>query len=537
MAHQTLYRKWRPATFDEVVGQQHITSTLKNEIINNKTTHAYVFTGTRGTGKTSTAKILSRALNCESPVDGNPCNVCSTCKGILNETILDVVEMDAASNTGVDSIREIIDQVRYTTASTKYKVYIIDEVHMLSMGAFNALLKTLEEPPSHVVFILATTEIHKVPATILSRCQRFDFKNIGTMDIAGAVARILSAENVAISREAVEYIAYLGNGSMRDALSITEQCLAYKPTDIEYGDVTEILGTLDDEFLYKAAEYISNGNVRGVLVLFNECLSKGKNPSLFAEGMLKAMRDILMYKLSPDSCDFASAKKAVIQSMSERFSKEKLTRCIDILSGGLRDLKLFSNASVIVESMLIKLASPEYDCDTASLLDRISALERKLASLSVGAVSPVNIAPPASSDIEAKSYEKPAEVKEEPKVHMSAHSLDAAEGDIIKGWNDVIRELESSGRLMTFVSLYGVNPRMDGEVLILPFETKDAASSFANSAGVEDVKAAVLKLFGTNVDIKCIFEEKSIQNSTQNDDIFDKIAEINNNNPKNFKID
>ena len=204
MAYQTLYRKWRPKTFDEVVGQSHITSTLRNEILTNRTTHAYIFTGTRGTGKTSTAKILSRALNCENPVNGNPCNQCSSCRGILDETILDVVEFDAASNGGVDNIREIIDQVRYSTASTRYKVYIIDEVHMLSIDAFNALLKTLEEPPEYVVFILATTEIHKVPVTILSRCQRFDFKNITSADISGAVARILSAEEVNIEKDAVD---------------------------------------------------------------------------------------------------------------------------------------------------------------------------------------------------------------------------------------------------------------------------------------------------------------------------------------------
>ena len=238
MAYQTLYRKWRPRTFDEVVGQSHITSTLKNEITTGRTSHAYMFTGTRGTGKTSTAKILSRALNCENPVDGNPCNECAVCKGIFDESVLDVVEMDAASNNGVENIREIIDQVRYSTASSKFKVYIIDEVHMLSTGAFNALLKTLEEPPNHVIFILATTEIHKVPATILSRCQRFDFKNITSHEIADAVGAILEKENITASRDAVEYIAYLGNGSMRDALSITEQCLAYKNNDISYEDVT-----------------------------------------------------------------------------------------------------------------------------------------------------------------------------------------------------------------------------------------------------------------------------------------------------------
>ena len=320
MAYQTLYRKWRPKTFDEVVGQSHITSTLRNEILTNRTTHAYIFTGTRGTGKTSTAKILSRALNCENPVNGNPCNQCSSCRGILDETILDVVEFDAASNGGVDNIREIIDQVRYSTASTRYKVYIIDEVHMLSIDAFNALLKTLEEPPEYVVFILATTEIHKVPVTILSRCQRFDFKNITSADIAGAVARILSAEEVNIEKDAVDYIAYLGNGSMRDALSITEQCLAYKSNDITYSDITEILGTLDDSFLYSAAEHIASGNVRELLVLFNNCIKKGKNPDSFADGMMRTLRDILYYIMAPDVCDFTDTKKQYLENAAKLFN-------------------------------------------------------------------------------------------------------------------------------------------------------------------------------------------------------------------------
>ena len=539
MAYQTLYRKWRPSTFDEVVGQGHITSTLKNEIINGKTAHAYMFTGTRGTGKTSTAKILSRAINCENPKNGNPCNECSSCLGIINETILDVVEMDAASNTGVDSIREIIDQVRYSTAGTKYKVYIIDEVHMLSIGAFNALLKTLEEPPAHVVFILATTEIHKVPATILSRCQRFDFKNIGTMDIAGAVGDILKKENVAITDEAVEYIAYLGNGSMRDALSITEQCLAYKATDIDYSDVTEILGTLDDKFLYNTAGFIAGSDVKGVLTLYNECIANGKNPSLFAEGLLKTLRDILMYKLAPEITDFGSGKIPMISHAAKLFTHERLTRSIDVLNSGLRDLKQFNNASVVVETMLIKLTSPEYDMDITSLLDRISVLEKKIAELASGAV----VAPawvPVSDKTE-KIPETPAIKAEVPATEDIPKPImkksDSKLQDIVTAWDDVIRELESSGKLMTFVSLYGVKPRCDGDTLILPFESRDSASNFSNSNAVSDVAGVITKLFGLNADIKCVFEEKSVQNSSQNDDIFTQIAEISNNYPENFKID
>ncbi len=540
MAYQTLYRKWRPVNFDQVVGQNHITSTLKNEIINNKTAHAYVFTGTRGTGKTSTAKILSRALNCENPIDGNPCNECPSCRGIMNETILDVVEMDAASNTGVENIREIIDQVRYSTASTKYKVYIIDEVHMLSIGAFNALLKTLEEPPSHVVFILATTEIHKIPATILSRCQRFDFKNISSADIADAVEKILISEGVSITRDAVEYIAYLGNGSMRDALSITEQCLAYKSNDISYADTIEILGTLDDEFLYRTAEHIAKGDVKSVLIDFDESMKKGKNPSGFAEGMLKAMRDILLYKLAPEICDFTSGKKQLAEITAPLYSKEKLTRCIDILSCAMRDIKLTLNPSVLVECTLVRITMPDYESDLSALVERISMLEQRLSNAQMynTVKTPVQEEPAQvqpSGDTHMESITAPETASQAPK--SAPTSKDSSLQAVIAGWKEVIRWLEGEGRLITFVSLYGVTPREENGELVLGFETKDGASKFSSGGSIGDVKEAVRNIFGLEVKIKCICEDKIIEPETDDNGIFKKLAEISTNNPENFKID
>ncbi len=543
MAHQTLYRKWRPLTFDDVVGQNHITATLKNEIVNNKAAHAYMFTGTRGTGKTSTAKILSRALNCHSHEDGNPCNKCPSCLGILNETILDVIEIDAASNTGVDNIREIIDQVRYTTSNIDYRVYIIDEVHMLSQGAFNALLKTLEEPPEHVVFILATTEIHKVPSTILSRCQRFDFKNISTSDIADATQNILTKENVTISREAVEYIAYLGNGSMRDALSITEQCLAYKENNISYEDVTDILGTLDDKILYNVAQSIALGDVKSSLCVFCDSTSKGKSPSRFAEGLLKALRDILVYKLSPENSDFNSTKKSIIEEVSPSFTVEKLTRCIDILCTALRDLKSFSNESVMVEATLIKLCSPQYEYDISALLDRISTLENKintmpreeLTSRAASAMETDKGFESARVPETVKTDEQKAPQEAEQNREVPIDSRPSGENSstlkqVVNNWKTVISALEESGKLMTFVSLYGVKPKDDGDVLILQFETKDGAKSFSNSQGASDVKDAIMARFGISADIKCVFEEKTHEDAPQNNDIFAKFAQMNNNN-------
>jgi DNA polymerase-3 subunit gamma/tau len=530
MAYQTLYRKWRPRTFDEVIGQNHITSTLKNEITSGKTAHAYIFTGTRGTGKTSTAKILSRALNCENSKDGNPCNECSACKGIINETILDVVEMDAASNNGVENIREIIDQVRYSTASTKYKVYIIDEVHMLSMGAFNALLKTLEEPPSHVVFILATTEIHKVPATILSRCQRFDFKNISSSEIADAVQNILDAEGIRIEKDAVEYISYLGAGSMRDALSITEQCLAYKPNDITYRDITDILGTLDDEFLYTSAQYIALGDTKSLLIHFNECIKNGKNPESFAEGMLKALRDILLYKISPEMCDFTTRKKKLIDEASKPFTHEKLVRCIDILSAALRDIKMTSDTSVVVECTFIRMASPSYENNLDSLLDRISALESKIAMAKTVSYSVPEVK-------ETTKPETPVTPKKEPAKEEIKPVLAGASSDIVSSWEIVKRELESRGKLITFVSLYGVNPCADGDDIKLIFDSKDSLKRFSSGSAVIDLKEVLKDKFGFMGEIKCVFEDKNDQNIGAENDIFDDIERISRNFPENFKID
>lgn len=542
MAYQTLYRKWRPKTFDEVVGQNHITSTLKNEIVNDRISHAYVFTGTRGTGKTSTAKILSRAINCENPVDGNPCNACPSCMGIINESILDVVEMDAASNTGVDNIREIIDQVRYSTASSKFKVYIIDEVHMLSQGAFNALLKTLEEPPSHVVFILATTEIHKVPATILSRCQRFDFKNITTAHIEGALYDILNAENVKMDKDAIEYIAYLGNGSMRDALSITEQCLAYKADNISYSDVCEILGTLDESSLYEAAHHIAKGNVKELLCLFNDCIKQGKNPDSFAEGMLKTMRDILLYKLSPEICDFTEKKKSLINDLSALYTKDKLMRCLEILSDTIRDIKYSQDTGVLIECSLIKMASPQYDADLSSLLDRISALENKLNNASFGATSSQKTAikpkekdPSYAEDepLKAPKASNEPEIKTKPAQSLSVEGVDV----VISGWDQVKKALESKGKLLSFVSLYGVTPKCNKDTLVLCFNSKDSASKFATGTQKADVAEVIEELFGLKPEIKCIFQEKNDEAYDAGDDIFDNIAKISSDYPENFKID
>ena len=278
MAHQAIYRKWRPMVFEDIVGQGHITQTLKNQILNDKIGHAYLFCGTRGTGKTTCAKVLSRAVNCLNPHDGSPCNECEVCKGILDGSILDVKEIDAASNNGVDNIREIREEVAYSPSEGKYKVYIIDEVHMLSIGAFNALLKTLEEPPAYVIFILATTEAHKIPVTILSRCQRYDFHRISIETIAGRLSQLMEAEHINVEEKAIRYVAKAADGSMRDALSLLDQCIAfYLGQDLKYENVLEVLGAVDTAVFAEMLSYILKADTYACMQLLEQIIMQGRD--------------------------------------------------------------------------------------------------------------------------------------------------------------------------------------------------------------------------------------------------------------------
>ena len=533
MTYQTLYRRWRPKTFDEMVGQSHITNTLKNEILTGRIAHAYIFTGTRGTGKTSTAKILSRAVNCLNPVDGNPCNECDVCKGIMNETILDVVEMDAASNNGVENIRDIIDQVRYSTASSKYKVYIIDEVHMLSSGAFNALLKTLEEPPAHVIFILATTEIHKVLPTILSRCQRFDFKNILSSDIASALNDIFKKENIDAESDAIEYIAELGNGSMRDALSIAEQCLAYKNNNLTYSDVTEILGTLDDTVLYDIASHIANSDTANVVVSFNECINKGKNPDNFAEGLLKVMRDILLYNLAPDTLELSSMKRSLLEKTAGLFSHTKTVRCIEVLSELMHDLKFVSSPRVLVECALVRLSDASFDDDAKNIIERLNSLEDKISKGKFNSYSAQTYVPATENTVPPVETKTVVENPQEKKAEMKKTSTD----DVITHWNDVKAALQESGRLIAFVNLFGVEPEINGEELILKFNQREAMSAVSEPDNISAIENIVNGMFGRNLKIRCVFNDSTNEVIGDNNDIFNNLAKMQNNFPENFKID
>src|SRR5690554_3529567 len=290
--YQALYRQYRPKTFDEVLGQEHITTTLKNQIQKGNIGHAYLFSGTKGTGKTSTAKIFSRAVNCLNPVEGNPCNECEICKGILDESIMDIIEMDAASNNSVDDIRELRDKVVYPPSRARYKIYIVDEVHMLSKGAFNALLKTLEEPPKHLIFILATTEMERLPQTILSRCQRFDFKRILNKDIVANMEKICSELNIPVEEKVLRLIARNSDGAMRDALSLLDQCISYKDKELTYEDAIKILGIADNSLLFKMCDSIIYNDMESSIKMVNHIIQEGKDISQFLKDTIHHYRNL-----------------------------------------------------------------------------------------------------------------------------------------------------------------------------------------------------------------------------------------------------
>lgn len=412
MAYQAIYRKWRPTTFEDVVGQSHITETLKTEIRTGRLAHAYLFCGTRGTGKTTTAKILSRAVNCERPLqNGNPCNECDSCKGILNNTILDVVEIDAASNNGVENIRELRDNISYTPANVRYKIYIIDEVHMLSPGAFNALLKTLEEPPTHAIFILATTEPHKIPATIQSRCQRFDFRRISLKNIAGRIGEITRKDNIKITNEAINLVAKLGDGSMRDALSILDLCAGIEG-EITREDIENVTGAVSREGLFKLSDALIDDDVSNALVLTNKLLENGREVNVLIEELVMCFRETMIVKVVPDFSEIIDRADEDIEkykSIADRVSVEKLLYIIRTLSDTASLCKTSANPTVMLEASVVKMCDPSVDATSESFALRIKKLE-DMVILSGGKVNiPLNIKP--NEQVEEKEERKDEKVE------------------------------------------------------------------------------------------------------------------------------
>lgn len=384
--YRALYRKWRPQTFSDVIGQEHITNTLRKEVMSQKTSHAYLFTGSRGTGKTTCAKILAKAVNCLNPVDGNPCNECSVCRGIDDGTILDVIEIDAASNNGVDNIRDLRDEANYNPVNSTYRVYIIDEVHMLSAGAFNALLKTLEEPPAYVKFILATTEVHKLPATILSRCQRFDFRRITTADISARLKYVAEKENITLDDSAATLIARISDGGMRDALSLLDRCSGVSETVTE-DVVTRSVGLADKKRIFDLADSINTGDVSEALTIIDSLYADSCDMERLCSELITHYRNLMIFKAAkkhPENLIIATAQDIEqYKKQVENVVLSQIVRCITELESASVTLKASQNKRVIVEMAVIRIS----DCSSSGTIpaeteSRLQTLERKINSLS-----------------------------------------------------------------------------------------------------------------------------------------------------------
>ncbi|RFB31925.1 DNA polymerase III subunit gamma/tau [Bacillus sp. RC] len=387
MAYQALYRVYRPQSFNDVVGQQHIIKTLQNALVQEKFSHAYLFSGPRGTGKTTAAKILAKAVNCEKAPIAEPCNECATCRGITDGSISDVIEIDAASNNGVDEIRDIRDKVKYAPSAVRYKVYIIDEVHMLSIGAFNALLKTLEEPPAHVIFILATTEPHKIPLTIISRCQRFDFKRISPEDIVYRMEEVLGSEELEVSEDALYEIAKASEGGMRDALSLLDQAISYSTEKVSLEDVLSITGAVSQAFIVKIVQAIFNENIVEALDSVESLIKNGKDPARFVEDLIFYYRDVLLYQASEENA-YLLEKAAVNEEFKELSSKMDsafIYKVIAELNQTQQEMKWSNHPRVLLEVALVKLAqSSTKQEDTLpyqDILQKMNQMEAELQQL------------------------------------------------------------------------------------------------------------------------------------------------------------
>ncbi len=383
MSYTALYRKFRPDNFFDVKGQEHIVTTLKNQIMAGRIGHAYLFCGTRGTGKTTVAKLLAKVVNCENPVDGNPCNECRMCKGIASQTSMNVIEIDAASNNGVDNVREIVEEVRYSPTEGKYKVYIIDEVHMLSAGAFNALLKTIEEPPSYVIFILATTEVHKIPVTILSRCQRYDFKRITIDVITERLSELMREEGIEAEEKALRYVARVGDGSLRDALSLLDQCISfYLGKKITYDNVLEVLGAVDTSVFAGMLGCIRKQDVAACIRMLEEIESGGRELGQFTVDFIWYLRNLLLVKTTEDISDLvieiSSENLELLQQEARAIGEDALMRYIRVFSELSNQLRYATRKRVLIEIALIKLCKPEMEINLDSVISRIKILEEKL---------------------------------------------------------------------------------------------------------------------------------------------------------------
>ena len=560
--YQVLYRKWRPQTFSDVVGQEHITETLMGAVESGRVSHAYLFTGSRGTGKTSCAKILAKAVNCEHPINGNPCNECTSCKGIDDGSVVDVVEIDAASNNGVDNIRDLREETNYMPSSVKYRVYIIDEVHMLSTGAFNALLKTLEEPPEHVKFILATTEVHKLPSTILSRCQRFDFRRISAENIADRLKYVAENENIDLTDDGAMLIAKVADGGMRDALSLLDRCASYGKR-IDESVAAGAAGIAGKQHIYALVDAVMARNCEEALNILNNLYQNSCDMERLFSELISHFRNMMIALSVPNYKDLILASESEaerIKAQAQGLTLVSVLSCMDILNNTVVELKKGVNKRITAEMTIIRLTSPELDADNSSLLRRIAELERKLenGNLPKNAVdtqkidkaetkierSPVSDSPVRKETDEVPVHPQPVPTpvissREKPEEKSTDNSVDNAEknsSDIsnFTKWSDVIdivqrRDPMISGFLnnsTAFVSSSALYIKPTNTMLEKFITQKDHYDIISDA--VLSVTGKELKVQIYNENTFKFSETKTVQNTdTSLDSILKRAKELN----------
>lgn len=517
MAYMALYRKWRPNNFDEVQGQDAIVQTLRNQILYDRIGHAYLFCGTRGTGKTSIAKLFAKAVNCHHPVNGNPCNACPSCQAINQQNSLDVLEIDAASNNGVDHIREIREQVQYSPVEGKYKVYIIDEVHMLSSGAFNALLKTLEEPPSYVIFILATTEKHKIPVTILSRCQKYDFKRISIDTITNHLTNLMEKEGIVAEEKALRYIARAADGSMRDALSLLDQCIAfYLNETLTYDNVLEVLGTVDTSVFSQLLRHILAEDTIAVLDIIDRMITEGRELSQFLADFLWYLRNLLILKDqngAEDALDLSTEAIAALKEEADWVETSTLLRFIGVLSDLSSQIRNATQKRILLEVGFIRLCTPQMETTPDSLLQRLHILEKKIAE-----GIPVTTATAPAPSLQQNDLEQSSPTSTSPSDSLKTleERFSPAEvADLKKiaaDWKNIVGQ--ATMPMQKFLQAASIAVSEDSSVIKLIFEHNDIEKSYfernhqQNLALLSDL---VAQQTGKRVKFECAVRSQKVQ--------------------------